>query len=477
MKIKLNYLLIALVLVFASCNKPESKIIIISTNDMHANIDNFPALATLVEQYRELYPEHVLLVDAGDRWSGNTYVDRAKHRYRPIIELMNELGYNISTLGNHEFDSGVDTLAVRINDSKFITVVANADFTGTSIEGVKPYDFITIGGLKLGFIGFITTDISGYPVGFAENYAGVNFEAAEQTAEKYRSLKDSCDLLIAISHLGFKEDSLLALKEHGIKLILGGHSHTVLESGLKVDSTLITQTGSHLRYAGITTITTDKSGKRTIENRLVMLDTIKPSPKFADMVERIKNNPDMQAVVGQAAEDMDKLALMNFMTDMLREETNADIALYNRGGVRISKLPKGDITLAKIYEIEPFNNRPAITMMTLDEIKELIMNQYNTSGNNRHRIDIAVSGMKYTVLRNETGDITDIKFDIPVKKPLYKVAMPNFMSREYIYSKRGQGVESDEFITELMVRYLEKHNLLKVDNVSRAFGYLENETF
>ena len=102
----------------------EKEIVIISTNDIHGQIQQFPKLATFVNRVKAKHP-NVILVDAGDRFTGNPYVDYAEERGLPIITLMNELGYAIGTLGNHEFDFGQKILRTRINDATFPIICAN----------------------------------------------------------------------------------------------------------------------------------------------------------------------------------------------------------------------------------------------------------------------------------------------------------------------------------------------------------------
>ena len=107
--------------------------------------------------------------------------------------------------------------------------------------------------MKLGFLGLLDTSRGGYPDGRLENFSGVGFSDPLRTALRYRNLKDSCDLLVGLTHLGVDLDSTLAEQMPQLRLIVGGHSHTVLAGGGKsVNGVLITQTGKGLQYAGIT---------------------------------------------------------------------------------------------------------------------------------------------------------------------------------------------------------------------------------
>jgi 5'-nucleotidase len=160
-------------------------IIIISTSDIHAKIDMMPRLATFVQEAREQDTARVFLVDAGDRWTGNAYVDMAPHAGRPIIELMNSIGYDVATFGNHEFDMGLDTLQRRVEDAEFDLVLANVNTGKTPLKQPKPYVVKEVGGVKVGFLGLVTNYANGHPDGDDPVYVGTEFFSPEWTAEKY----------------------------------------------------------------------------------------------------------------------------------------------------------------------------------------------------------------------------------------------------------------------------------------------------
>ncbi len=118
------YIIPLWIILISGCkNIGEKEIVIISTNDIHGRIEQFPKLATFVERIKTKHP-NVILVDAGDRFTGNPYVDHAQEKGLPIISLMNDLGYEIGTLGNHEFDFGQKIIRARINNSSLPLVCA-----------------------------------------------------------------------------------------------------------------------------------------------------------------------------------------------------------------------------------------------------------------------------------------------------------------------------------------------------------------
>lgn len=134
---------------------PHKTLIIISTSDIHGNLDNFPRLATLVKQYRAKYP-HVLLVDSGDYFMGNPYVDEWDKRGEPLTILMNKLGYDLATIGNHDLDYGQEALRDHIKgmpNTRF--VVTNVNPSPTLQNCFSPYASIPLKGtpISVGFIG------------------------------------------------------------------------------------------------------------------------------------------------------------------------------------------------------------------------------------------------------------------------------------------------------------------------------------
>ena len=129
---------LAAICALGSCAPKSQNLIIISTSDIHSALDRLPNLATLVDEARAQDSAQVFLVDAGDRWTGNAFVDMATHAGRPIIEQMNRLGYDVATIGNHEFDMGLDTLQARIDDAEFDVVLANVNTGQTPLKQPKP---------------------------------------------------------------------------------------------------------------------------------------------------------------------------------------------------------------------------------------------------------------------------------------------------------------------------------------------------
>lgn len=452
------------------CDSGVKTITIVSTNDIHSSIDRFPSLATLVDSLRAEGGQ-VLLIDAGDRRTGNPYVDKAPHSGRPIIELMNTLGYDLATMGNHEFDSGMDTLSARMADTKFPYVLANIEANG-SIPSPAPYIIKDIDGIKIAFVGLITNYVNGHPDGFDTSFGNATFTDPIETMSRYRTLADSVDLLVALTHIGNDNDSLMALAIPEIPLIIGGHSHTIYPVGNKVNETLITQTGSNLRYAGVTTIKVKDGKVLSIENKLVDLKTIRPDAKYQAMVDNYNDDPELRKVIGSTTETMTKDMLCYFVPDVLREATGADLGIYNKGGIRIDALPKGDIKIADILAIEPFGNYPAIVEMSADDIKNMIISKFNMQGKEGHSIDLYPAGFEYMVVTDMTGEAINVVFEFdtkPSKGDKYRVVMSDYVSRSYKFDQKGTGIISGtKPIADHLAAYVTKNSPLDPGDDIRA---------
>ena len=437
-----------------SCNRPQ-RVVIVSTNDMHSSIDNFPRLATLVDSLRQAEgDDNVILADAGDRWTGNPFVDLAEKPLYPIIQLMNTLEYDVATLGNHEFDWGQEMLDERIDESDFEVVCANLQTGDSELDPIPPYTFVEAGGLRICFFGLVTNFVDGHPDGKDESFTGLTFPDPYETAERYAGLKDSCDVFVAITHIGDDADSILATRIPQLDLILGGHTHTVLSTPRKVGNTTITQTGSKLKYAGITTIER-RDGRLTVDNRLVRLDTISESEGYTGMIKVYKTNERLLTPICRLDRGMGRAEIVNLVTDAIREATSADVALYHNGGIRIDTIPAGGISTADLFRIEPFRSEIYTAELTPGALKGLIINKFNDTENPResHGPDIWPAGLSYRIVTDESGDATDVVFNGPARTS-YKVAMPDYMFKMYDFVRPAKFSETGMQVTDILTEHL-----------------------
>ena len=226
-----------------------NRITILHTNDVHSRLEPFPmdgsrnqglggiaARAALIQEIRN-EADHVLLLDAGDIFQGTPYFNMYKGE--PEMKAMRMMGYDAATMGNHDFDSGLENFATQLQHGGFPLLIANYEFTGTPMDlKFQPYKIFQKGDLKIGVLG-VGIELKGL---VPENLYGKTIytnpiEAANRTADELR--KKGCDMIICLSHLGDKydddrlSDEILAKESFDIDLIIGGHTHRFFEEPRK----------------------------------------------------------------------------------------------------------------------------------------------------------------------------------------------------------------------------------------------------
>lgn len=243
------------------------KITILHTNDTHSHIDPFPAdhpknpnmggaarRAAIIESIRK-EEKNVLLLDAGDIFQGTPYFNYYGGELE--FKLMSMMQYDLATMGNHDFDNGIDGFYAQLPHAKFDFVSANYDFRNTVLNDiVKPYKIIIKDGIKIGIFGLgVQLDGLVDKKLYKETVYNNPIEVAQDMTRILKEEK-KCDLVICLSHLGFKykdepekpSDIVLAQKTKNIDLIIGGHTHTfldkpVIEKNSKGKEVLINQVG------------------------------------------------------------------------------------------------------------------------------------------------------------------------------------------------------------------------------------------
>lgn len=459
--------IIAFFVIFAvSCTSNRSKkFVILSTNDMHAQIEKFPALATAIEQCRDSID--VILVDAGDRWTGNAYVDLVEH-YTPIYELMNLLKYDVAIYGNHEFDKGQAYVAAANRQAQFPIIGANIISDTTSFPQPAPHTIVEAGGKKIGFVGVVSNyEGDGHPAGKGESYEGLTFLDPHQAAGKYGYLADECDMLVMVSHCGLERDIEFAQSEYskGFDQIISAHSHD--EASERVNGKLVSQTGSRLKNVGATVVEIDSKGEVKLSYRNVPLADYTPDQEVTEMVAQYLNNEDLNAPIGRAASDFTAEGLRNLFAETIAAKAHANIGIYHVGGVRLTELKAGEISVATILNLEPFSSYIANTTMSVAQLRELIMTKFNDKRNvgESHAVDL-IATTPYTIITDQSGEAVDVIFPDLDEKRQYRVAMGDYIFKTYGGLHYSKGSISETLITETLSDHISKKGEISPNNVS-----------
>ena len=416
--------------IMASSDKFAGKTVILHSNDVHGAIDGYAYMAGLKEEY-EAAGANVIVVDAGDYSQGTVYVSVSKGA--DAITMMNAAGYDVVTLGNHEFDYGYEQIVSNMKAFNGKVLCANVLKDGKSI-----YDGHTIvekGGVKIGFFGLETPEAS-----TKANPAlikGLEFPAAEKLYEiaknEVAALKaEGADIIVCLAHLGVDNESEpnrsydLYQNVKGIDFIIDGHSHTVMTAGK--DGQPIQSTGT--AFANVGLIEIDNATKKITANSLIKVDNTTPKDgEVAALAKKIKagidaaygevfaktevelngakdpGNRTQETNLGDLITDSMLWKIKQSAADLNIAEENI-VAITNGGGIRAT-IKKGNITKKDVNTVLPFGNTVAVVYVTGAELLEALeASTYSTPGAIGGFPQVA--GMKFTIDTTKEFDKGDL---------------------------------------------------------------------
>ncbi|KAF9937662.1 hypothetical protein BGZ65_001189 [Modicella reniformis] len=425
---------------------------VIHTNDVHSRVDPANDVGvsctsqdvavgqcyggsarhkTVIERLRQSN-QHSLLLDGGDEFQGTLFYTYYKGNV--TAEVMNELGYDLGTIGNHEWDDGPLNLGRFWPKLKFPIVCANVDLTKHPelAKWVKPYHiFEDIGVGVIGYITNTTGDISnaGPSVVFTDPIPAVQKYVDELEAKGIKRI-------ITLSHNGYKDDMILAANTRGVDLIVGGHSHSYLGESdnplsegpyptivknLDGEEVPIVQAFCWGRYIGHLDVTFNPDGKIVAWKGAPILveHSIPADPQLLERIDGWRNEFEDwgKIVLGVATAPFEQggcklreCSMGNLVADGMlsfsrglnqeqaRETPYPDMAFINGGGIR-SGLPTGNITVEMIMTTSPFGNRLAVVELAGEEILAMLESMstgYNQATQKRVTSIVQLSGMRYT---------------------------------------------------------------------------------
>lgn len=372
------------------------KTVILHTNDVHGAVEGYAYIAQLKADY-EAKGAEVILVDAGDFSQGTTYVSTTKGA--DAVTMMNAAGYDVVTLGNHEFDYGYAQLKENMSKAKFKVVCADVfNEDGTPIFDAN-YTCTTKSGVKIGFFGMETpeTQTKANPALIKGLTFATDDAFTKAAADQVAALKDA-DIVICLAHLGVDAESApyrstdLYAAVKGIDFIIDGHSHTVMTKGEKGEP--IQSTGTAFKNIGVIVI--DNASKKIESNSLFEIkeDTAKDAAVSAaakTIVDRV--NAEYGVVFAKSEVTLNGAKAPNgnrdsetnngdLITDAMiwkvmqnKEGLTVDadhvVAITNGGGIRAAIKP-GDVTKKDINTVLPFGNTVAVIYVTGAELLEAL---------------------------------------------------------------------------------------------------------
>jgi len=347
----------------------QSQLTILQINDVYSTVPingegGLARVATLKQRMSE-NGHPVILALAGDFLSPS--VESSVFKGEQMIATLNAAGLDYATLGNHEFDFGIDVLTRRMSESKFTWVVSNVlDANGKAIGASVPYVIRQIGTLKVGIIGLCLTTTTIAPA-WRNQFRFI--DAAQATARYLPALKrEGANVIVALTHLTFAEDRKLAARFPQIDVIVGGHEHFPLTT--TESHTLVSKAGSDARFVARIDLLRTPAPRSVVERffELVPITAAIPddpaTAAVADSFEK-RLSTELDMVVGTSTTPLDatdqrlirETGLGNLIADALRDDLNADVGLSNAGGARGSRVyPAGPLTRRTLLSIHPFGN-------------------------------------------------------------------------------------------------------------------------
>ena len=436
------------------------KTVILHSNDVHGAITGYACIAALKTDYESRGAE-VILVDAGDYSQGTTNVSTTKGA--DAVAMMNAAGYDVVTIGNHEFDYGYEQLMDNMSKAEFKVVCADVfDADGTTIFDAN-YTYTTKSGVKVGFFGLLTPEAQ-----TKANPAlikGLTFAIDDLWAVSQKQIDAlaDADVVICLSHLGVDNETKpytsydLWNNTKGIDMIIDGHSHTVMTKGDKNEP--IQSTGT--AFANIGVIVIDDASKKIESNELVAVtDTMAKDEAVAaaaeKIIDRVKAEYDVKFAVskvelnGAKAPNGNRDSETNngdLITDAMVWQVlqnkdgltvNEDhvVAITNGGGIRAAIKP-GDVTKNDINTVLPFGNTVAVVYVTGAELLEALeASTYCTPGAIGGFPQ--VSGINYTI---HTGKAYDANAETYPNSTYYG---PKSINRVVINSINGKEFKENE---------------------------------
>jgi 5'-nucleotidase len=205
-----------------------------------------------------------------------------------------------------------------------------------------------------------------------------------------------------------------------------------------------------------------------IEYENIPLKNYAKNAEVEAMIQEIEANPALTKVVGSMAHSTNHVGLCNLQTTIIKEATGADIGVYHRGGVRIVEgLPEGDVTVKTLFDNEPFFSQVHTAMVTPEQLRKLIITKYNDTVNAKesHCIDLYAT-TPYTIITDEDGEAYDVKFPLLKEGRKYKLAIADYVARNYKAFECEDEVRLPALVYDLDVAYFKANSPVKVSNKS-----------
>ena len=416
-----------------------NELVILHTNDLHGHflperakwlegepkIGGFQAIDAWARAAEKRWgEERVLLLDGGDLLTGTPLTDLTVRGFQggAMLEFLEAAHYDAWAVGNHEFDKGFENTQAMISASKVPALSSNllSPEGGPALEDLQASTVLDADGIRVGIIGATTVGLS--HLASAATMSRIQLIAPEEAVQaEIDKLDEVTDLLVVVSHLGLDADRRLAENVTGLDVIVGGHSHTPMAAEEVVNGVRIVQAGSYGRNLGQMRLSIENDAVSEFTWRLIDLKPEDAPGEASQAVQELVSNyagkleAEFGQVVGRATEALGRSyrgtnSMGNWITDVLRESTGANLAVYNAGGIR-SDLAAGPITKGDLFQIFPFSNAVVTFEITGSELLGILLGNAASEVDGGHgSMQISGASMTWRV-KMGVAEAVDIQVD------------------------------------------------------------------
>lgn len=442
-----------------------SRRIKVQGSDSAEEIGGFASLATYMR--REDVPRDSIVLDAGDFYQGTLEGEHGAGR--AVVRLMNTMGYDAATIGNHDFHHGLSNFTSLADSADFPLLGANilsAD-TGKVVGGVRSHTVLERDGTKVGIVGIALPESGMEGVEFTPCVAAARDSVKELEEEGVR-------FIILLTHVGFNpndptfsRDYKLAKDVEGVDLIVGGHYHSIVDPPYREpdSGTLICEAGSHMTHVGRLDLTYNRlTGRIAGYSNTITPLWLSEYPEDGTIAGVVASGMEGAGagegeVLGYARDNLPNTWVASRMgalvTDLMREEVRADVAFINKSGVR-DGIYRGEITYGDIYGALPFANKLVCFELGGDRLKEMLEADATSKGGWIH-----FSGLTavYDMKRGEGSRVVEAKVGgLPIRDDeTYRVCTIGFLM-DFVpdYREVGPVDKIERSIRDLLVRHVKE---------------------
>lgn len=452
------------------------KIHILHTNDIHSHVEQMGKLASVIRQRRKIHqPENTLVVDIGDHMDRMQWETEGTNGFFNLA-VLNETGYDAVCIGNNEgLTYPMSVLANTFKQAKFETIAANMldESTGTIPSWILPYSIFQRNGLHIGLIGLTVPYQAFYRL------LGWNVTDPVETLQLWLpTLRPKVDVLILLSHLGLSKDKELAEQFSELDLILGGHTHHLLQEPIRVGNTVIGGAGKFGDYVGEIEIEWNTSYHEiaNISGHVIPVEGVAPADDIVKLLEkyRAESNVTLSQSVAYLKRPLPvnwkhESPLGNLLAEGLRDWVDAEIGIVNAGQL-LNGLKAGPVTKGQLLKLCPSPINPCRLALSGEDIwltmEESLLDEYQNKeirgfgfrGKVLGMLCLAGMKVEYDGVRPAYQKIKSIHInDRPLdRKKLYKIGTIDMFTFGVGYGRFKQATEIEFSLPEFLRDVLEK---------------------